>query len=447
MLGSKLRRARSKAALFGAGALLSCGSNAAAPESTAPSNVPGSSNVGAPNGPSGLPCDVDAIFRANCQTCHGPSPAGGAPMSLVTHDDLLRDLDGKKVYELVKERIHAEGESVMPPRPGKLSADALATLDTWIQAGAPPSTDTCTNRPNVPDAIQPLNCKPDLVLKSSAPFTMPAAGVTDIYMCFGASITVDKKRHVTAFAPHVDNAKIVHHILLFKSPTPVSAEPFPCSGIGSAVWQLVSGWAPGNTNLELPPEAGFPEEGTTNWVLQVHYNNASGNYEGQTDQSGYELCTTEDLRPNDAGIAAFGTIGISIPPRSKYTMSCTFPAGPNWIGKKFFNAFPHMHGRGTAISTERVPVGGGNPEVIASRDDYDFNSQANQTLSATVKAGDVLRTHCTWKNPSDDTVLFGEKTEDEMCFDFLSFYPAIPDYPWVTPSLSPACVPESSKLE
>jgi hypothetical protein len=48
---------------------------------------------------------------------------------------------------------------------------------------------------------------------------------------------------------------------------------------------------------------------------------------------------------------------------------------------------------------------------------------------------------------SDQTVGFGEATDEEMCFNFLSYYPAIPDktignvpvFTWITPSMRANC--------
>lgn len=37
--------------------------------------------------------------------------------------------------------------------------------------------------------------------------------------------------------------------------------------------------------------------------------------------------------------------------------------------------------------------------------------------------GDAIRTTCTFDNPYDFPVLFGEGTEDEMCFNFVMAYP------------------------
>jgi hypothetical protein len=61
-----------------------------------------------------------------------------------------------------------------------------------------------------------------------------------------------------------------------------------------------------------------------------------------------------------------------------------------------------------------------------------------------------MRTRCTWKNPGDTTIAFGENTGDEMCFDFIGYYPNIPDktifglplFTWVTPSQSATCAKE-----
>ena len=38
-----------------------------------------------------------------------------------------------------------------------------------------------------------------------------------------------------------------------------------------------------------------------------------------------------------------------------------------------------------------------------------------------------MRTRCVFKNPTDSTVKFGEGTGDEMCFNFIGYYPNIPD--------------------
>jgi hypothetical protein len=392
----------------------------------------------------GLPCDVDALLKKNCQTCHAATPAYGAPMPLVTYDDLQKP----GVLDQVSKSLKGDGVTLMPPSPNPALSDAdQKTFSDWVAGGAKSTADSCTGA--APAAgVKPLSCKPDTVFKATKPFTMQPSTPTDQYMCFGADVTLDKKRHVTGLAPHIDNSKIVHHILLFQSPSTESPEPFPCEAFGSAGWKLIAGWAPGGTNLELPPEAGFPENvGTTHWVLQIHYNNT--NAKTGTDNSGYELCTTDQLRANDAGVMAFGSIAFSIPPRSTTTIKCDYVMGPQYRDIKMFNASPHMHTRGVAMSTEHV-VGNGEPEKIFEQDHFSFEAQSNYPIQKQATVGDVMRTRCTWNNPGDQAIGFGEKTEDEMCFNFIGYYPAAPEVAvgsipvstWVTPSELAVCTPE-----
>jgi hypothetical protein len=408
-------------------------------------SIGGSSSTGAGTvtTKTGLPCDVDAVLKARCQTCHGAQTQYGATSSLVTYDDLVKD------QERVRARIKDDTRP-MPPTPNaRLTAAEIATLDGWFAAGAKPSSEACTtDKPD--DGVKPLSCKPDTILKAAAPFTVQQGGSPDQYVCFGVEVNLTKKRHITALAPHTDNKKVLHHILLFQSPQAESPQATPCAAFGSASWKLVAGWAPGGANVELPPEAGYPEEkGTTHWVVQLHYNNAA-NLAGQVDQSGYEMCTTEDLRPNDAGVLAFGSTKFTIPPRSTTTLRCDYKLDQTFANVKFFNGSPHMHNLGTAMSTERIPGGNGTPEKVLDQPGFDFSNQANFPVKASVNPGDVMRTRCTWKNPGDTSVGFGEGTADEMCFDFLSYYPNIPDktflgapiFTWITPSLRATCTTE-----
>lgn len=369
-------------------------------------------------------------------------------MSLMTAADFQKPAPSdasKKVADVVAARIH-DAARPMPPVPNPaLAAPDLATLDTWLGAGAPASDASCDST-TTDEGPKPLNCTPDTTFKADTPFEMPV-DKTDEYVCVGIDVTLTQKRHVTALAPKIDNKSILHHILLFQTPTSESHTPTPCAAFGSASWKLIAGWAPGGNNLELPPEAGFPEEaGTTHWVLQLHYNNIKG-LSGQKDTSGYDLCTTETLRPNDAGVAAFGSTKFSIPPRSTSTVRCDYTLPSAFDGAKLFNASPHMHTRGSALSTERFKAGSTTADTIFQDNTFTFENQSNFPITNTLSSGDVMRTRCTWNNAGDTTIKFGENTEDEMCFDFIGYYPNIPDqtlfglplFTWITPSQSAKC--------
>lgn len=409
----------------------------------------GEGSSGDTRGPSALPCDVDAVLKSKCQSCHGASPDFGASVPLVTHQDLTKAFSkgSGKVFEAVLSRVK-DAQRPMPPQPNpKLSEKEIATLESWVKAGAPSSNEVCSSGPQGP-IDKPLPCTADQTLVAATPFTMQAGAPLDQYVCFGVDINTATKRHITALGPKVDNKKILHHILLFQTNQAYSTTPKACAAFGSASWKLVAGWAPGGGNLELPVEAGFPEEkGTTHWVIQLHYNNAL-NLPGATDRSGYQFCTTDKLRPNDAGVLAFGSTNFNIPPRSTTSITCDYTLNDSrFNGVKFFNASPHMHTLGQSMSTVRLPGGKGTPETVFDQPSFSFENQSNFPINKTGAKGDVFRTNCTYKNTTDSVVKFGEGTADEMCFDFLAYYPAIPDqtllglpiFTWVTPSAGAKC--------
>lgn len=380
--------------------------------------------TGSGRGTTNLPCDVSKVLASKCQTCHASTPKSGAGTSLVTWDDLHKvgpaNHGGKKVIDLVKERIH-DAKEPMPPG-GTMVGHDLDALDKWIAAGAPKG-ESCDVA--APPASEPLPCTPDVTLKASKPYAMPA-GKADQYVCVGVDVNVSKKRHVIALGPHIDNTNILHHILLFQTSSAFSSEPVECAAFGTAGnAKLISGWAPGGKNIILPPEAAFPENvGTTHWMVQLHYNNAQ-NRPAQSDNSGFSLCTTEDLRPNDAGIVAFGSMHFNIPPRANHKISCDVSTDLLGLtGVKFFAASPHMHRNGVSMMTERVSkLGFGTPEVVHQENNFNFENQDKVPISVTPSAGDVFRTHCAWKNTTDSPIGFGENTGDEMCYHFMTYYP------------------------
>jgi len=94
-----------------------------------------------------LPCDIDNVVKQRCQTCHGPRPIGGAPMSLVTEADFQRDytvhttvpLMGQtlKLYQLARIRINGQMGTPKMPQGNPLSPGDFSALDSWLGSNAP----------------------------------------------------------------------------------------------------------------------------------------------------------------------------------------------------------------------------------------------------------------------------------------------------------------------
>ncbi len=414
----------------------------AAPQGTAPVSTSGD-----------LPCDVATVLNERCASCHGAVPSYGAPMPLVTRGDLLAPANSEKhrrVIDLVPGRI-ADARRTMPPAPNNpLSERERQLLETWIAAGAP-AGQACASKAAAAPPTKPLGCQPDVRLRPSKAAVI-ATDKVDQYVCYGIQRNTKTKRHVVGLAPHIDNAARVHHVLLFQTIEPLGEEPKPCDAGASAAWKLIAGWAPGVGPLELPAAAGFPEEGTTNWALQVHYNNA-GAIPGQVDASGYDLCTTDELRPNDADMMATGSLDFAIPPRASYDLSCDHRWGSSGFAKddevptiRVFSVFPHMHKLGQTMSVEKLSSAFRTPIPVMPKQLFDFDSQYNRPVEALVSPGEVLRTRCGWKNATDARVTAGEGTNDEMCFAFLMYYPRVKsiNWTWNVPSGGPGTVCEET---
>lgn len=412
-------------------------------------NGSGGNGSGGTASQGGLPCNVAEILANNCAKCHSSPPVFGAPMPLSTHADLMapaKSDPASKVVELIGKRIH-DAVSPMPPPPNaELSAADQKVLDDWIAQGAPASSENCGGTGTGGGGAGgggPLGCTPDAELSPAAPYAMPQ-NVTDNYVCYGVELAYPQKRHITAIVPRVDNSVIVHHMLLYQSDTATSPTPTACSGGGGVGLRLAAVWAPGGEAFKFPPEAGLPIEGSSHYVVQVHYSNLNM-LADQKDASGFSLCTTDQLRPNDADILAFGTLNINIPANGKQDLTCnlTIPAGVLQPNTHIIGAMPHMHKLGKTIRTDIFPGGAGNPVLMSERNPWNFDSQYWDSLDVPLKQGDKVTTRCYWENPTNKAVGFGEQTSDEMCFAFAMYYPKIElaQFNWLLPATSAQCGP------
>ncbi len=383
----------------------------------------GERTIGERSSSPGEACDAEQVLETRCRTCHGASPRFGAPMSLVTPADVRA--------RPVKQRI---ADGTMPPS-GPLPASERAILEAWIDRGAPAAEGCATDAP--PPTT--LSCKTDVAVRPAAPHPVSSAS-GDVYVCYGFDPPAGEKRHITGIAPRIDAAAAVHHLTLLVSDTSVPSTPAPCPIAGSSAWRSVFGWAPGGNSFELPKEAGFAFDANSHYVVQVHYSNPTGKA-GLTDTSGFDLCTTGTLRPNDADVMAFGTHAFTIPPRASHAVSCSVQV-PAWgETTHLIAAFPHMHTLGASIDNTAHALDGSRLADLGSRARWNFHAQTWTPLDFTLRPGDIVKTRCAWNNTTDSFVTFGEKTSDEMCYAFVMYYPRIthPSWHWSSPAVSAIC--------
>jgi hypothetical protein len=393
-----------------------------------------------PGGGGDLPCGVDTVLVSRCQTCHDATPRYGAPMPLVTWADTQAPAKSdptKKVYEMIGIRVR-DAARPMPPTADLAAADQT-TLTMWTDAGAPQGMACGTGMtPMLPPApkVGPdtLPCTPTQTFRAhgtdspTSLFNVPVTAA-NLYECFTFKSPFNGTEQAIAWAPIIDDQRVLHHWILYRTHT---AQPDgaagPCNMPSDATF--LAGWAPGGGNWIMPSDVSLElPSPTDSLILQVHYHNAAG-YPDANDSSGVALCTTDTPREHTAGFYTLGSVNIDLPAMStgvEVTGNC-----PGWLTHylpqpiTILASFPHMHTHGVAFRTDILRGGDSGPvDPLVEVPHFDFESQTAYPRDPPMllNPGDSIRTTCTYDNPTATEVRFGERTEDEMCFNFIMIYP------------------------
>jgi hypothetical protein len=371
----------------------------------------------------GLPCAIDQLLTKHCRKCHGAPLEPGVPAALLTYADLTTQTAGVTRLERVKARIH-DTQRPMPPVYAQdvLSVDALKTLDDWIAAGAPASTDACvqSTAPRVPMESDTSECEylPALLAHNSQAaddtegFDVPLVDTT--YECFNFAIPWDKPVQALEFFPVIDDRRVVHHMALYsvKAPLPPGTHG-PCAEKTNRT--IVGGWSPGQDKQSWPAEYGalMPHDKSGGFQLEIHYDNV-GRHKAR-DRSGLKVCATTKFRPKMLGMHVLSSdqnIHLS-PGRQQVIASCTVwsDKGPATV----LAASPHMHRLGVHLRTI-VKHTDGTQETITDQP-FSFDDQAIQFLKTPVivRQGDVLTTTCSYNNTTGRVIGYSEGSDGEMC--------------------------------
>jgi Copper type II ascorbate-dependent monooxygenase, C-terminal domain len=446
-------------AVAGSHALPTAGSATGAGGAGATTTAPGTTAPGA-TAPA-LPCMVSQVLATNCQSCHGATPIGGAPMSLVTYADLQKPavtMPSMKVYELAKVRLNDKARP-MPPG-GSIAAADFSALDTWLGAGAQPAPASEGMATCMAASAPPITG--DGTADGSYGPILPAPGETCYeFKTHNSTTAVDDTAYdvggngehyeqfyfkapwpdgtqATRYGTKLDNTKVLHHWLLFQTSEDEvdgfhKTSPLPTlNGVDA---MLLSGWAVGGTNLAMPPDVGFelPKKGTQ-LNLQWHFYNSTGT--DQSDKSSVQICTVPPAtRPHTATITWTGTEdlngnkwlgGAGMPAHMTSTFGGTcdpLREGMNDTDPIHIIAFwPHMHKLGVNMSST-VNHKDGTKEVIFDKP-FDFNHQVHYLQNYDLQKGDTLSNICTFNNTTDMGVPFGESSDTEMCYQFTFAWPA-----------------------
>lgn len=375
--------------------------------------------------------DIQPIMATHCTRCHTDNGLGPGDFTSIDEVTLLADV---MLSDMVS--------GLMPPPTSdptcrdyvgsehlRLSPEAESTFTQWVQQGKKPGDPN--DAVSVPE-IQTELSEPDLEFLMTEPYT-PTFERDDQpnneYRCFILETTELEGQYITAVGANVDVDEMMHHITLsFVDKSQVSDEFLSPQGwdciddaLGFPSEQMFAGFAPGTMPLELPEGSGFYFGDDKYLILAMHYV-WNSETDGASDQTGFDFNVSDEI-DTPLYMVPLGVDGFAIPPGAvNYSESEVLPA--SWFGDfEILTVLPHMHALGRGYDMRLIHADG--TETCALNGDYDFDNQIGYQFKEPlqIESGDLLSFECTWDNPTDETVSYGERTDEEMCifFSIVSF--------------------------
>jgi hypothetical protein len=382
--------------------------------------------------------DIAPILQQRCQTCHRPGQV--APFALTNFDEARTHAE--MIVEVTQRRI-------MPPWiPGPatahrfigqrwLSDRELWLLKQWVDDGCflgdeadlPPD-------PKFVDGWQ-LGV-PDLVVKMTEPFTVPASG-PDLLQNFVLPIDIPEDKLVAAVEFHPGNKRVVHHAVLFlddkgQARKLDAATPEPgyanFGGPGFLPSGALGGWSVGNTARRLPNDMGRYLKKGSDLVVQVHYH-PTGKVEVDQSELGLYFVdkpVSESVKEEAKLVGSIWMANYEMDisaGEANYRRSTAYTLPKDVI---MVGIVPHMHLLGKSMRvTATQPEQ--EPEVLIDIPEWNYNWQDEYYYEQPIRlrAGTRIVVEAVFDNsaanPSNPSsppkrVTWGEETTDEMLFCF-----------------------------
>lgn len=371
--------------------------------------------------------DVAPILFQNCSPCHRPNEVG--PFSLLTYEDARKR--AKQIARVTEKKI-------MPPWKPSAGHDVfedarvltdvqIGVLKAWADAGAPEGeAKDLPPRPKFPEGWH-LG-EPDLILRVSKPFTVPAEG-PDIYVHFVLPLDLEEDKYIKAVQVRPSNRRVAHHGVPILDGSGTArrlakkhgGDHYPnFGGPGFIPRGFLPGYAPGQvTRLDESDDRGFILGKGIDIVLQMHYHPTG---KEETDQPQIGLYFTDKKPKRNPNIIALANNDVFIPAGEKafkrtdiFKLPVDFEVRDIW-------AHMHMIGKDVKVWAE---LPDGKTKELLHIPDWDFNWQDSYRYNKpfVLPKGTVVKAEFTWDNSADNPrnpnhppklIKWGEGSTDEM---------------------------------
>lgn len=381
--------------------------------------------------------DVAPIIFAKCSTCHHPGEA--APFSLLSYEDVRKR--ARQIVDVTHQRF-------MPPwlpAVGKndfvgareLTAEELATLAGWVEAGAPRGDPgELPPAPTFVDGWQ--GGTPDLVLESPA-YTL-ASQEQDVFRNFVIPIKLDSPRWIQSIELRPDNPRVTHHARMGVDSSNESArrdaeDPEP--GYAGMAWaqdpegQLVI-WAPGMVANPGTPGVAWRLYPKSDLVLHTHMQ-PSGKPEIVKFHIGVRFAKRAPEK--NPVMLRIGTCDIDIPAGAKHHVVTDAYVLP--VDVDVQTIFPHAHSLCSELHVSaELPDGSRTSLIQIDRFDENWHDMYRYRQPIRLPAGARLVSTFAYDNTDGNVrnrhhparrVVYGSNADDEMADVYLQVTPVRAD--------------------
>jgi mono/diheme cytochrome c family protein len=400
-----------------------------------------------PAGPPAAPTwarDVAPILMNNCVECHRPGQV--APFSLLEYRDAAKR--ARFVAKTVKARVmppwSPDGPAGAFLGERSLTDDEIATVGRWAETGAQPGDLSQAPSPPPGPADGWHLGPPDLVVRMSRPFMVPA-GPDDTYQVFpipfsltGVPADVLAKARipdsdvlaVAAVEVHAGNRRALHHADVFVDTSGAARKReaaeggngyasfgtpgfVPAAYLGGRVPGMIPRFLPHGIAASVMPMAG-------DIALQIHYN-ATGKVETDQTEVGIYFLREPARRIMDS--LFLRSFKLDIPAGdAAFTVEDSIEVPADCV---LMSIFPHMHLVAREVhASARFPDGTTRPLIDISRWNFRWHDRYFYREPFVLPKGTVV--HSRWvfdnspANPSNPfspprEIRFGPNSTDEMC--------------------------------
>jgi hypothetical protein len=396
--------------------------------------------------------NVAPILWNHCARCHRAGAV--APFPLISYKDAAKRAD------FICEVVSNGRMPPWKPRPGagvfvgapRLSAVEKEVLERWAETGhqeGDPADLPAT--PHFSDGWQ-LG-KPDVVLKMSEPFRVPASG-RDPYWAFVLPANIGHDLLINGIEFRPGNRRVVHHSRVYVDTTGDAqrrdrAEPGPgfpgwirSTGVMELPYPGLGGWTPGMTPRFAPDGVGRLIPDGSDIIFRIHYH-PSGKPED--DRSEIGLYATK--KPATKTMAGYTLCSdrIDIPKNSK--RHCILISSRIRADIHLYTVVPHAHYLAREFRLcATLPDGTQQPLLWITDWDLDWQDQYRYLKPVRLPKGTLVTLAVYFDNSAENPrnphkpprrVRFGIKADDEMCACHLEFLPDDPSGYKAYPQKSP----------